>query len=183
MKGLVFTEFIEMVENTFSDEIADKILDESDLASNGVYTSLGTYDHHEMLELVTHLSKETGIPVPELVQAFGQYLFTRFAIGFPAMINETSDTFSLLKRIEGYIHVEVRKLYSDAQLPHFDFQMPSDGQMILDYQSERPFAMLAHGLISQAIVHYNEDIDLNYEDLSDGAGTSARFILTKRTEK
>ena len=181
MKGMVFTEFLEMVETTFSEEMADKILDESDLASDGVYTSLGTYDYHEMLELVTHLSKETGIPVPDLVKAFGQYLFTRFSIGFPTMFADCPDTFSLLKRIDNYIHVEVRKLYPDAQLPRFEFDDSVPGQLILEYSSERPFAMLADGLITQSIVHFQEDLELVMDDLSDGAGTAARFTLTKQS--
>jgi hypothetical protein len=179
MKGVVFTEFLEMVETTFSEEVADKIIDESNLASDGVYTSLGTYDHREMLELVTHLSQETGIPAPNLVKAFGQYLFTRFTIGFPAMFADCPDTFSLLKRIDNYIHVEVRKLYPDAQLPRFQFDDSVPGRLVLEYKSERPFAMLADGLISQSIV-FDETLDLKMEDLSEGAGTAARFTLTRQ---
>ena len=60
MKGIVFAEFIELVEDKFGFEIADEIIEESNLPSGGSYTSVGTYDHREMLELVTHLSEKTG---------------------------------------------------------------------------------------------------------------------------
>ena len=96
MKGLVFTEFLEMVEQTFSEEVADRIIDESDLPSNGAYTSLGTYDHGEMLELVTNLSRETNIPVPDLVFAFGRHLFDRFAVVFPQILGDADTAFSML---------------------------------------------------------------------------------------
>lgn len=180
MKGIVFTEFLEMVETTFSDETADRIIDASDLPSGGVYTSLGTYDHAEMLELVTHLSRETDIPVPELVYAFGRYLFRQFTVSHSHMLADVTDTFSLLERIEGYIHVEVRKLYDGAQLPHFRHERPSPQELTLYYRSERPFAVLAHGLIAESIEHFGEPIDLSMEDLSDGAGTAAKFVLTQR---
>ncbi len=42
MKGTVFTEFLEMVENILSPELADLIIEQSDLHSEGAYTSLGT---------------------------------------------------------------------------------------------------------------------------------------------
>ena len=44
LKGLVFREFLEMVDQTISPEVTEKIISSCDLPSNGVYTSVGTYD-------------------------------------------------------------------------------------------------------------------------------------------
>ena len=74
MKGIVFTEFLEMVEDRFSPEIADRIIESSNLSSRGAYTSLGTYDHAEMVRLVSQLSAATGIAPPVLTHTFGKYL-------------------------------------------------------------------------------------------------------------
>ncbi len=52
MKGIVFTEFLEMVEEKFSPELADRIVEEAELPSGGVYTTVGTYNHGEMIKLV-----------------------------------------------------------------------------------------------------------------------------------
>lgn len=49
MKGIVFVEFLEMVESTFSAEMADDIIDACDLSSGGAYTSVGTYPHSEIV--------------------------------------------------------------------------------------------------------------------------------------
>ena len=54
MKGLVFTEFLEMVESKFGLEVVDNIIEHSELPSGGVYTSVGTYDFNEMLSLITN---------------------------------------------------------------------------------------------------------------------------------
>ena len=83
MKGVVFTELLELVEEKFGDEIADQIIEESDLPSGGAYTAVGTYDHQEIFQLVTQLSAKTNAPVPTLVKAFGQHLFGRFYAGYP----------------------------------------------------------------------------------------------------
>ncbi|MEL7340130.1 MAG: heme NO-binding domain-containing protein, partial [Bacteroidota bacterium] len=55
MKGIVFTEFLEMVEDTFGFETADNIVSQAELPSGGVYTAVGTYPALEMVSLVGKL--------------------------------------------------------------------------------------------------------------------------------
>jgi hypothetical protein len=62
VKGVVFTEFLEMVEEKFSPAVADSVIEQSTLASGGAYTTLGTYDHQEMLQLVTNLATKPVYP-------------------------------------------------------------------------------------------------------------------------
>src|SRR4051794_37160990 len=92
MKGIVFTEFLEMIENEFSPEMVDLILDQADLPSGGVYTTVGTYDHTEMIELVSHLSRETNLSSAELMRSFGVHLFDRFFTLFPAYFEKVSSS-------------------------------------------------------------------------------------------
>ena len=180
MKGLVFTEFLEMVENHFSPEIADHIIEASDLPSGGAYTTLGTYDYTEIVQLVTHLSRETDTSPSDLIFAFGQHLFGQFVYHYPWAIDGAGSAFVFLQQVHDHIHVEVRKLYPDAELPRFDYDTSVAGQLVMHYRSKRPFADLAHGLIVGCIEHYGEAIGLVREDLSDQAETSVRFILTQQ---
>ena len=55
MKGIVFTEFLEMVEETIGLETVDYIIYKSELKSEGIYTSVGTYDFFEMLSLISNI--------------------------------------------------------------------------------------------------------------------------------
>jgi hypothetical protein len=181
MKGMVFTEFLEMVEDRFSPEMADRIIEGAELPSGGVYTAVGTYDHNEMIQLVSCLSKETGIPSAELVRAFGMHLFGRFHAIFPKYFEGITSSFVFLQHVDHYIHVEVRKLYPDAELPSFECDTSQPGCLRLTYRSSRPFAALAEGLIRGCVAHFGEAVDLTMEDLSDGTGTAARFLLTKRS--
>ena len=180
MKGVVFTEFLEMVEEKFSPDMVDAIIDASDLPSQGAYTSLGTYDHDEMLQLVTHLSKETNIAVPDLIRTFGEHLFTRFFAKYPQFFEGVSHAFEFLKHLEDYIHVEVRKLYPDAELPKFDYESPEPNCLVMIYSSNRPFGDLAEGLILGCINHFAIPIDLKREDLARGENTKIRFTLTQK---
>jgi hypothetical protein len=178
MKGIVFTEFLEMVEDHFSPEIADRIIESSNLSSRGAYTSLGTYDHAEIVRLVTQLSAATGIAPPALTHAFGKYLFSRFVALYPEVFEGVDSSYALLEKVEGTIHAEVRKLYPDAELPRFECNSSEPGRLTMIYRSPRGFADLAGGLIDGCIEHFGEKIDVQQEDLSDGHRTSVRFSLT-----
>ena len=81
MKGVVFTELLEMVEARFSADMVDDIIDDAQLPSGGVYTSVGTYPHEEIVALVVALSQRSGLAVRDLLLAFGEHLFGRFVAG------------------------------------------------------------------------------------------------------
>ena len=83
MKGIVFAEFIELVEEKFGFEMADDIIEKCDLPSEGAYTQVGKYDHQELIDLVVALSKETNISVEDLVKTFGQHLLNKFTKSYP----------------------------------------------------------------------------------------------------
>ncbi|MBI1776250.1 MAG: heme NO-binding domain-containing protein [Proteobacteria bacterium] len=180
MKGVVFTEFLEMVEATFPEDMVDRMISRADLPSGGAYTSVGFYDHGEMVQLVAALSELTGKPVAELIRTFGRYLFGRFVKTFPGFFVGISDSFEFLTGIETRVHSEVRKLYPDAELPNFVVTQHGIERLVLDYKSRRPFADLAHGLIEGCIDHYRETIALNREDRP-SADVQARFTLIRHS--
>lgn len=180
MKGVVFSEFIEMVEDVYGAEMADLIITEADLPSGGAYTSVGTYDHGEMLVLVQKLSQHTGMEASELVRTFGHHLCGRFTRLYSGFFSGVNDSFAFLETIENHVHVEVQKLYPDAELPRFIIDRPDADTLVMTYRSGRPFAALAHGLIRGCIEHFDEHVELAMEDLSAGAGNHARFTLRRQ---
>lgn len=180
MKGIVFTEFLEMVEEKFSPEVADAVIEASALPSGGAYSAVGTYDHREIVTLVTELSKATSLPVPDLMRAFGEHLFGRFVDGYPQFFTGVPSAFAFLGSIEHHIHVEVRKLYPDAELPTFECSSTAPGRLELVYRSSRGFADLAEGLIRGCAAHFGESIAVEREDLSGGRNTHVRFNLANQ---
>ncbi|MCA3178144.1 MAG: heme NO-binding domain-containing protein [Burkholderiaceae bacterium] len=177
MKGMVFTEFLEMVEARWSPDLVDDLVDSTPLASGGRYTAVGTYGHEEMVALVDGLSERTGIAVPDLIRAFGHHLFGRFAVSHPTFFGGISNAFDFLERIEDVIHAEVLKLYPDALLPRFDVTRQGDA-MTLVYRSSRHFEDLAHGLIEGCLEHFGERARLVRASRPDADG-GIRFHLTR----
>ncbi len=178
MKGIVFTEFLNLVEEKFGYEMVDQLIEESDLASGGVYTAIGTYDHAEIVKLVTLLSEKVNIPVPDLLQVFAHYFSNYMVANYEPFFEKASDTFDFLSSIHDYIHVEVKKLYPDAELPHFAATKLSESELELIYTSQRKMGHFALGLIESSIAYYKEEIAIDMENLEED-GSRVRFHLQK----
>jgi len=179
MKGIIFLEFLDLVEDKFGLDVADEMIESSTLASNAAYTSVGTYPFDEMVQLVTHLSAQTQVSVPDLLQVYGEHLLGRFAAQYPVHFEGLSSTFELLEKLDNTIHVEVKKLYPEAELPRFHPDRISDSQMRLRYESDKPLSTLAYGLIAGCAGHFGETIDIEMDDQSTDGQTRVNFMLTQ----
>ncbi len=179
MKGIVFTEFMEMVEGKWGLDMVDDLIDVVNPDSGGAYTSVGTYDYQELVAYVVELNKRTEIPVSDLVYTFGTYLAASFASKFTDFFNECESTIEFLTHVDDHIHVEVRKLYPDAELPKFSYEQHSADALTLHYESTRNLADLAHGLIIGCAAHYGDKIDISRSgEVRDGVAYE-EFKLTR----
>ena len=176
MKGLVFTEFLQMVEDKFSADMVDDIIDDANLPSGGAYTAVGSYDHTELVAMVVALSKRTAIPVPLLVRAFGEYIFTVFAKRFTIFFEGVTDSLTFLESVENIIHPEVLKLYPDATLPTFDCIREGDS-LEMTYRSECHFSDLAEGLMIGCGHFFGDPLTITREELTNG---DTKFTIIKQ---
>lgn len=157
---MIFTEFLDMVGQVFSPAMVEKIIDAAQLPNQGAYTDVGTYDHQEMIRLITALSKETGISISELQIIYGKHLFKKLFTRYPHIIQHSKNVFEFLNSVDGHIHVEVLKLYPEAELPRFQCEIISPDQMTMTYHSNHPFQDLAEGLMQGAADHFHEKIHI-----------------------
>lgn len=178
MKGVVFTEFLEMVDQAYGFEMTESLISECELPSGGVYTAVGTYDHSEIVQLVKKLSEKTETSIPDLLKTYGKYLFGTFKKGYPAFINAAQNAFDFLESIEKYIHVEVRKLYPDAELPTFETSRPNEKTLRMIYHSERKMSSFAEGLIEASLLHFEEDATV-VKEVMENDGSIVAFTITK----
>lgn len=178
MKGIVFTEFIEMVESKFGFEMMDDVIESANLPSGGIYTAVGTYDHSEMVQLVVGLSQRTKIPVSNLLKIYGKHLFVILMKSYAHFFPKIENAFDLFEQIDTHIHVEVLKLYPDAELPKFYTTRIDSNTIEMLYQSERKMADFADGLIEAALEYYNETATVQIVNLND-SGSLVKFIISR----
>jgi hypothetical protein len=178
MKGIVFTEFLDLVEEKFGIEMVDDIIINSTLESEGVYTSIGTYSFSEMLQLLKNLSNKSGITIDTLLLIYGEHFFTVIKKSYPGLLETYKDPMEMLSSIENHIHVEVRKIYPDAELPTFLIEERSENKLIMNYKSSRAMHHFGLGLMNKTFEHFNSSAEIILEKIKED-GTEVRFIINK----
>lgn len=177
MKGVVFTEFLDFVAERYGDDSVDDLITEADLPSGGAYTTVGTYGHSELVTLCNRLSHRTGEPAADLVRAFGTRLSGSFATKYPAFFGRAGSFFDFLESVEAHIHVEVRKLYPDAELPTFTVEDRTATRLVMLYRSPRRMAPLADGLIVGSARHFGVVARVATSPVPGSDGTATRFVV------
>lgn len=177
MKGVVFTEFLDFVGTAHGADMVDDIIDDADLANDGAYTAVGTYPFTDMQRLVIALATRTKTSAPELLRTFGDHLCRRFVVKFPEFFHAQTCLFDFLESVDRHIHVEVHKLYPDAELPKFTTVRCEAGFMSLDYASCRPLASLAEGMIGAAADYFGQEVAITRSNIEDEAGSRTRFSI------
>ncbi|GLR19094.1 heme NO-binding domain-containing protein [Portibacter lacus] len=180
MKGIVFTEFLELVEDKFGLEMVDTIINQSELESGGAYTSVGTYEFSEMLQLLQHLSDHTNISIDNLLLVYAEHFFSVLENSHPKLIARYKDPIEMLASIENHIHVEVQKIYPDAELPTFEVLEKTDTLLIMIYKSSRSMHYFGLGLMNKTFEHFNSSADIEFEKIKED-GTEVKFIIRKNS--
>jgi len=178
MKGIVFTEFLDLVEAKFGLEMVDSIIESSQLESKGIYTSVGTYEFSEMLQLLKHLSTNTNISIDNLLLVYGEHFFSVLETSYPGLLTNYKDQIDMLSSIENHIHVEVRKIYPDAELHKLKKIKKKDTTLIMIYKSTRAMHHFGLGLMNKTFEHFNSTAKIIIEKIKED-GTEVKFIITE----
>ncbi|PWG06781.1 heme NO-binding domain-containing protein [Polaribacter aquimarinus] len=178
MKGIVFTEFLDLVENKFGLEMVDTIISQSELESEGIYTAIGTYSFSEMLQLLQNLSNNTNISIDNLLLVYAEHFFSVIENSYPGLLATYKDPIEMLSSIENHIHVEVRKIYPEAELPTFIVESKTEKSLVMIYKSSRAMHHFGLGLMNKTFEHFNSTADIVLEKIKED-GTEVKFIINK----
>ena len=151
MKGFIFTNFLDFVEKSNGLEMVDQMLGECDLASEGVYSAFNSYEFDELVTLLTFVSKKTDISPQILLESFGRFVFPYLIGKHSYIIEKYSNAIDLIAGIENHIHIEVKKLYEDAELPTFNVVDKKEDSLTIIYTSTRGLTYFAIGLMKETL--------------------------------
>ena len=176
MKGVVMNLLADMVETQLGMQEWNEVLDEA--GEDGVYTATALYEDERLLNMVGIISQRNGIPVSDLVFAFGQFMFPAFYDRYPQLIDGHANMLDFLEGLDSVIHVEVAKLYPGAVTPGFSESRRDDKTLHLTYTSERNLCRLAEGLIDGAAKHYGNDYELTHSPCYNEGGDHCGLLIS-----
>jgi predicted hydrocarbon binding protein len=160
MKGVIFNVLEEMVIETVGMASWNAILEAS--GSDGIYTSGESYSDEELFALVGEICKALDLPAEAVVGSFGEYLFDQLDARHPIFVKQANDLKEFLLSIDTVIHGEVLKLYTNPNLPRFEYIDKGPNELTMVYMSPRKLCILAEGLIRGAAARYGNEVTINH---------------------
>jgi hypothetical protein len=109
---------------------------------------------------------------------YGLHFFKVLEDSYPQIIDKYENPMELLSSIDSHIHVEVRKIYPDAELPKFYVLEKDKNKLVLKYVSSRSMYSFALGLIEKTFHHYNSSAKISHEVLKDD-GSQVKFVIVE----
>lgn len=162
MKGSVFNAFEAFVESRLQGPSFDVVLDGAELEFAGPHVGPGTYQDADLVALVVRYAGLCRLQVPVVLVEFGRFLFGMLDRHAPAFARAFDEPVGFLESLERTIHVEVRKLDSEAYVPTVLVERKRDGGIVLSYHSKRQLCALAEGLLLGVADHYDHDVELTH---------------------
>lgn len=159
MKGAIFIALNEMVVEQHGFGTWLSIIDEAKV--DGVYTGTKNYPDEELFAIVSVICNTLQVALPDIMKAFGEYLFHFLHKSYPMFADQKPDFFEFISSIDGVIHVEVHKLDENAQTPTIKVEQVNADEALLSYYSPRKLCHLAEGLLTGAGRHYGIEVRIS----------------------
>jgi len=178
MKGVIFNMLEEFVIEVSDEETFEEIYEECEFVSQGPFIGPGTYPDEDFLQMANKAIAKLGIAPADALRAFGKWSFPKLAEKVPPSFVDFEHPKDFLLTVERVIHAEVRKLYTNANPPRFEFEDPEPNKLIIYYISERQLHDFMDGLIEGVGEHFKTEISTTRECLQRDGHSVWKYHLT-----
>lgn len=172
MKGIIFNLLEDFIVDGWGEERFEQVMTGCPLHTKGPFVGPGTYPDSDLFAIVERTTAELGIATPAALRAFGRYAMPRLAARFEAFVRDHDHPKSFLCTVDGIIHVEVRKLFENAEPPRIRFEDTGPRELVLHYQSKRKLCALFEGLLDGTADYFGVPFTREQKScMSEGAPT------------
>ena len=141
------------------------------------FVGRGTYPDEDLYELVSKTSAKLDIPLPYALRAFGKFAFPKLTEKVPGWLVNHAHPKDFLLTLNDIVHVEVRKLYKDADPPRFSFADPGPDKLAINYQSCLRLYDFVDGLIEGVGEHFDTAIEYTREITAENGEEYCQYHL------
>jgi len=157
MHGIIFHELKRFVTAKLSEEAWNNLLRDSGIGQK-IYLAFQTYPDAEAIAIVSAASASTGVPIPALLESFGEFIAPNLMTMYKHLVKPEWKTLDLIEHTEETIHHLVRIREAGAEPPLLKCCRPTDDHVVITYSSPRKMCALAVGIVHGLARHYNEQI-------------------------
>jgi hypothetical protein len=158
MKGIIFNLLEQFITKGWGEEQYDAILTASSLTIQDPFVGPGTYSDADFMILFGKAVAALGLLPEEGLRRFGRFAFPQLAARFPQFVTPYTHPKPFLKTVDSVIHIEVRKLYEQTNLPVFVYHDTAPNALAIEYSSSRRLCHFMEGLIDGVADHFQSPI-------------------------
>jgi hypothetical protein len=137
MYGLVNKAIQQLVVANFGEEKWEVIKQEAQFEDVG-FVSMKPYSDNLTFGLVAAASKHTGLAVPELLKAFGEYWVLHTSQeGYGEMMDSAGNSLPEFLRGLNMMHFRLGNIMPEMVMPHFEVTDETSNSLLLHYKSKR----------------------------------------------
>lgn len=179
MKGEIFNLLEDFVIENMGVETYEEIHRECapSLHTKEPFVGPGTYPDSDFQEIFAALLRRTSLVAASASRAFGRFCFPRLLARLPGYAERCGDPKTFLRSVHDVVHVEVRKVYRDAEPPQFTYRDSGFNRLIMVYKSKRRLYDFFEGLIDGVSDYYRVPIKVTRKIIITGDGEVCEFEL------
>ncbi|KAB1186627.1 MULTISPECIES: heme NO-binding domain-containing protein [Haloferax] len=160
MHGIVLNQLKSFVVETYDRDTWATLQQEAGLPGK-LYVPVTEYPDEDVLALVETASELTEIPIPDLLEAFGEFLVPPLLETYGVHVDKDWTGLELIANVERYIHIALRaKQVSTYTPPELESGWRDNNTVSLVYQSDRQLCHLARGIITGVGDHFDEPFEI-----------------------
>lgn len=157
MHGIIFAELRKYVDTKFGGSTWNTLLDGAGLKGK-MYLPIQEYPDADVVALVTTASSATGMPVPAILEDFGEFIAPSLLGMYRTLVKPEWKTLDVLEFTESTIHTVVRSRNPGAKPAELKGVRVSPTELHLTYTSSRKLCPIAKGIIKGLGKHYKEQL-------------------------
>lgn len=157
MHGIIFLELRKFAESQLGAEGWTRLVSEAG-TGRVAHLAFEAYPDEELVALVGAASTLSGVPIPALLEAFGDFIAEDLVHTYASLIRPQWRTLDLLEHTEDIIHTTIRRRDPKADPPALHCQRRSPREVQISYNSPRKLCYVAKGLIRGIARHYGETV-------------------------
>ena len=138
----------------------DNLLTEANLGVR-TYEVMADYPDSDAIKLISTASEMTGLPVPAILEDFGEFIAPDLLQMYGGVINPAWKTLDVIEHTEEQIHSVVRLHNPYARPPNLKCIRTSQDEVEIHYSSPRKMCDVAKGIAKGLAKHYEESISIS----------------------
>lgn len=183
MHGIILKGLKDFVTDEYDQETWNQICESADVPRK-LYVPVTDYPDEHLFALVEAAVELSGEDVPDLLQAFGQYVVPGLVQTYGVHVDETWTGLDLVENVEEYIHRALRsKSVGEFDPPGIDARRVDDGTVLVEYDSDRQLCDVAMGLVQGIGEYYDEPLDVDERACMHDGAPKCELVVTRATTR